>query len=129
MPVFYLKQNLTIGGVLHKKHTLDCLETVSEKSRRGLVDKGLVLLLETPPVSIFEPLAKYATMLSKAGIETLGDFAFADIDRLDKRKAIREDLRGLQVKAKALIHPDNALPKEDDCGCGESPINLPIHEA
>jgi hypothetical protein len=128
MPVFYLNDNLTIGGKLYKKGLLAPLKTVSEKSLRGLVSQGIIRELKTPPISTFEPLRKYATILGKAEVQTLGDFAFADLSQLQLRgKTAKGDLETLQAKVKELIKPGVPLPIED-CGCGESPAALPKHQ-
>lgn len=127
MPVFYLNSNLTIAGELHKKHTLDPLVGVSAKSRAKLLDQGLIRELQTPPVATFVPLQKYAKLLTRNGVETLGDFAFADLGqsqfRIRQTNAAKE-LAELQLKVRDLIHPKNRLPVED-CGCGDSPSPLP----
>lgn len=125
MAVYYLKENLTIKGVLHKRYSITPLTGVSDKSIAGLIEQKRIREIVTPPLSTFEPLKKHAKLLEGKGIKTLGDFAFADLSSM--RGKTKDELIGLQGKAKSIINPDLPLNAED-CGCGESPINLPVAE-
>lgn len=127
MPVFYLESNLTIDGAIHKKRTIDPLHSVSEKSKRGLIKQGLIRELQTPPIASFEALRNYAILLKKAGIETLGDFAFADLSVIQTRmKGAKEALAELQPKVRSMLNPESAMLIED-CGCGESYSAIPTY--
>lgn len=123
--VYYLLESLTIGGVLYKRYTITPLHGVSDKSINGLIEQKRIREIITPPLATFEPLKKHAKLLEGKGIKTLGDFAFADLATL--RVKAKDELLALQSKVKAIINPDLPLNAED-CGCGESPVNLPIAE-
>lgn len=125
MSVYYLLENLTIDGKLYKRYTMSCLTAVSEKSLAGLIEQKRIREIITPPLSTFEPLKKHAKLLEGKGIKTLGDFAFADLSSM--RGKTKDELTALQGKAKSIINPDLPL-NAVDCGCGESPINLPLAE-
>lgn len=125
MSVYYLLDNLTIGGVLYKRYTMTPLTGVSDKSIRGLIEQKRIREIITPPLSTFEPLRKHAKLLEGKGIKTLGDFAFADLATL--RVKAKDEILALQPKVKSIINPDLPLNAED-CGCGESPTSLPIAE-
>lgn len=122
MPVYYLNENLTIGGKLYKRYGISPLHGVSEKSINGLIEQKRIREIQTPPLATFEPLKKHAKILESKGITTLGDFAFADLG--DFRSKFKDELIALQAKAKAIINPDLPLNAEG-CGCGGSPPSLP----
>jgi hypothetical protein len=124
MPVFYLNDNLTIEGLLVKRKSIHPLKSISEKGIKKLLEQGLIRELSTPPLSTLEGLKKYATILEKAGIVNLGDFAFADLSQIPTRiKGAKEELPRLQALVLDLINPDKPIVLED-CGCGESPSPL-----
>lgn len=132
MPVFYLRDNLTIKKELYRRGTINPLYKLSEESKTILIGAGKIIEIQTPPVSVFEPLAIHAKLLGRLQIETLGDFAFYDFAqhhfRLKGWGQQREELGKLQAKVRELIHPKNSLKKaqEEDCGCGESPRVIPV---
>lgn len=125
MSVYYLKENLTIQGVLYKRYSVSPLHGVSDKAIAGLMEQKRIREIVTPPLSTFEPLKKHAKLLAGKGINTLGDFAFADFSTM--RGKLKDELSALQGKAKSIINPDLPLNAED-CGCGESPMSLPVAE-
>lgn len=125
MAVYYLNENLTIGGVLYKRYSITPLHGVSKKSLAGLVAQARIREIVTPPLATFEPLKKHAKLLETKGIKSLGDFAFADLSNF--RGKTKDELISLQAKVKGIINPDLPLNAED-CGCGESPLSLPVAE-
>lgn len=115
--IFYLLKKLTVGNTVLPQYSLQSLETVSEKSKQGLINQKLIRELDTPPVATFEPLKKSARILKAKGIETLADFALAPPDKLGKL----ENAAALQAQVLDLLHPDKPLLQkldDDDCNCG-----------
>lgn len=124
MPLYYLKKNLTFRGELYPRKTTSALAGVSETSIKGLIEQGLIYEIKTPPLSVFEPLKSYVTMLEGRGIQNLADFATADASMFPKRDS--KKLLDLQARVRAFLDPNGKLPDED-C-CGDSPLSLPTHE-
>ena len=125
MPIYYLLDNLTIDKQVHKRYTLDPLTGVSDKSIRGLIEQKRIRQLQTPPLSVFEPLKKYAKLLEGNGISNLGDFAYADLNGLKSRA--KAEIIALQKPVRDMLHPDMPL-NAVDCGCGDSPEVLPTYQ-
>ena len=124
MPVYYLLDNVSVKvnqqTVVIERFNLHGLWMLSPKSIEQLIDRRLIRpLRNTPPISYFDALENYATILADLGVETLGDFAGLDPSLFDSfDDDIKTCLSRLQQDVLAFLRPNKpaALPERDCCG-------------
>lgn len=88
------------------KHQFVTMEQFSQKTIQTLLDKGVIRVIQAPPIEVMPDLAKYATMLKRKGVRTLMDIlahrqtlhTVLDIDITESNSLVS--------KAESLLRPD-----------------------
>ncbi len=120
MPAYFMVGQPAAKGQVYKRHTIHAMRGFSDSTIAQLLETGVIQELITPPIAIFPKLKKYARILKKLEIETLGDFAIAhisDLSKIPKAKVLQEEV-------KILINPLNTVSL-DNCECNEQTVPLP----
>lgn len=109
MPVYYLLDRLNVDGESLPAFSTQGLYQLSEKSRAELIDRGLIRQIKAPPLSVFDSLAEYDTILEEIGIQDLGDLAGWNPNELpvDLIKYQQQSLKFLDPGRPATIPPDD----------------------
>ncbi len=120
MPAYFMIGQPSAKGKVYQRYTIHAMRGFSDSAIAQLIETGVIRELITPPIAIFPKLEKYARILKKLEIETLGDFAVAHISDLNKIP----NAKALQKEVQDLINPHNVVSL-DDCNCTEQIAPLP----
>lgn len=82
MPLYRIVQNLELGrdGTTIPAGTIDRLPTISARGIEVLTRRGVIALVQTPPLAVLPGWKTRAKRLEPAGIVTVDQFLDAPID-------------------------------------------------